>query len=163
METARLLEAEGRRPVHVFAGGKLLSGAEATRGGLEQVRAMTDGDIVRWLVDNTGSAELAGLTDEQQGFLARVFRHDTATANGYLLAAAERPEGAALTAPFTAVYAADDSLTEDRADRHNGWGLFFERPRAAELGTGGHYFCRTVPNAVAELVLATWRETPAEA
>ncbi|MFJ4952736.1 amino acid adenylation domain-containing protein [Streptomyces sp. NPDC088760] len=158
VEAARLLEAEGNSPVHVFAGGKLLHSADVTRQGLEQAAAMTDDDIVRWLVDNTGSSELSGLRSDQVAFLARVFRHDTRVANGYLLAAAEDGPRAKLAAPFTAVYAVDDQLTHDHGRRYEDWALFSDAPRLAELGVGGHYFCRTVPDAVAELVLDRWRE-----
>ncbi|MFF1359089.1 amino acid adenylation domain-containing protein [Streptomyces sp. NPDC058297] len=158
VETTRLLEEEGRHPLHVFAGGKLLHSAEVTRQGLDQVVAMTDEDIVRWLVNETGFSGLDALSPEQVGFIAAVFRNDSRSANSYLLAAVEDGPKAQLSAPFTAVYTTDDPLTPDHAQRYTQWSVFSEAPKHADLGPGGHYFCRTAPDAVAGLVLDRWRE-----
>ncbi|WP_051830678.1 non-ribosomal peptide synthetase [Streptomyces violens] len=158
LETARLLEAEDAPAVHLFTGGKLLHSAEVTQRGLDQVAAMTDEDIVRWLVDETGFSGLDVLRPEQVAFIAGVFRHDSSSANGYLLAAAKDGVKEKLSTPLTATYTTDDPLTPEHAERYGQWSLFTEGPRLAEVGTGGHYFCRTAPEAVAELVLGRWRE-----
>ncbi|MCX5193513.1 amino acid adenylation domain-containing protein [Streptomyces sp. NBC_00249] len=156
VETARLLEAEGSAPVHVFVGGKLLHSAEITRQGLEQAAAMTDDDIVRWLVDETGFAEFDSLRPEHAKFVAGVFRHDAGSANGYLLAAEEQGPKARLSAPLTAVFAGDDPLTPDHGQRFDAWSLFSDQPQLVELGGGGHYFCRTAAPEVADVVLGRW-------
>ncbi|MGW7082379.1 amino acid adenylation domain-containing protein [Streptomyces sp. NPDC054871] len=163
LETARLLEEGGTRPAHVFTGGKLLHPAEVTRKGLDQVAAMTDEDIVRWLVDETGFAGLDVLRPAQVAFIAGVFRHDSSSANGYLLRAVEHGPSVKISAPLTAVYTTDDPLTPGHGERYEQWSLFAEAPRLAEVGAGGHYFCRTAPDAVADLVLDRWREAAGDA
>ncbi|MER6946230.1 amino acid adenylation domain-containing protein [Nonomuraea sp. NPDC000554] len=158
VETARLLEAEGVRPLHVFVAAKLLHDAETTRASVAQADAMADDAIVRWLVDATGFAGLDVLRPEQAAFVARTFRHDSGSANGYLL---EGPR-ARLAAPLTAVYASDDPLTPGYGQRYEAWSAFAGTPRLAELGDGGHYFCRTAPDSVAELVIQRWLESAAD-
>ncbi|MGW6054326.1 amino acid adenylation domain-containing protein [Streptomyces sp. NPDC055189] len=158
VETARLLEAGGTRPAHVFTGGKLLHSAEDTRTGLDEVAAMTDEGIVRWLADETALAGLDALRPAQTAFLAGVVRHDSTSANGYLLRALEHGPSAKISAPITAVYTTDDPLTQGHQERYEQWSLFADAPRLAEVGTGGHYFCRTAADAVAALVLDRWRE-----
>ncbi|MEU7740484.1 amino acid adenylation domain-containing protein [Nonomuraea sp. NPDC049158] len=152
VETARLMEAGGNAPLHVFVAGKLLHDARTTRESMERVDAMTDEDIVRWLVEATGYSGLDVLTPAQAAFVTRTFRHDSGSANGYLLAAAERGPVARLRAPLTVVHASDDPLTPDHRRRYADWSLFSDRPRLAELGPFGHYFCRTAPDAVATLL-----------
>ncbi|MER5891101.1 amino acid adenylation domain-containing protein [Streptomyces sp. NPDC001941] len=161
VETARLLEEDGTAPAHVFVGGKLLHDAATTRQGIERAAAMADESIVSWLVEETGYAEFDSLRPEHARFVASVFRHDSSTANGYLLAADEQGPRARLAAPLTAVYAADDPLTPDHAERYEAWSLFADRPRLAELAEGGHYFCRTAAPEVAGLVLGGWRAASA--
>ncbi|WNV87780.1 non-ribosomal peptide synthetase [Umezawaea sp. Da 62-37] len=162
VETARLLEADGARPVHVFAGGKLLHSPDTARQGIEQVDAMSDQDIVRWLVDVTGLTEFDALSPEQAAFVAGIFRHDSRTANEYLAAAVEKPDGRKLGAPLSVVYATDDPLTPDFARRSATWSLFSDDIHVAEVGEGGHYFCGSAPERVAELVADRWRETRTE-
>ncbi|MGW4226950.1 amino acid adenylation domain-containing protein [Streptomyces bauhiniae] len=157
VETARLLEAGGNTPVEVFVGGKLLHDAATTRQGIEQAAAMADEDIVRWLVDETGFAGFDSLRPEHAAFVARVFRHDAGSANGYLLAADEDGPKARLSAPLTTVFTMDDPLTAGHVERYTAWSLFADRPRLAELGVGGHYFCRTAAPAVADLILDRWQ------
>ncbi|MEV1239901.1 amino acid adenylation domain-containing protein [Nonomuraea sp. NPDC049750] len=152
IETARLMEAAGIAPLHVFVAGKLLHDARTTRESMERVDAMTDEDIVRWLVEATGYSGLDVLSPEQAAFVTRTFRHDSGSANGYLLAAAERGPVARLRAPLTVVHASDDPLTPDHRRRYEDWSLFADRPRLVELGPFGHYFCRTAPDAVATLL-----------
>jgi amino acid adenylation domain-containing protein len=152
IETARLMEAAGNAPLHVFVAGKLLHDARTTRESMERVDAMTDEDIVRWLVEATGYSGLDVLSPEQAAFVTRTFRHDSGSANGYLVAAAERGPVARLRAPLTVVHASDDPLTPDHRRRYEDWSLFADRPRLAELGPFGHYFCRTAPDAVATLL-----------
>ncbi|WP_433260187.1 amino acid adenylation domain-containing protein [Actinosynnema sp. CS-041913] len=161
LETARLLAAGGAPPVHVFAGGKVLHSPEVARRGVEQVGAMSDEDVVRWLVDVTGLTGFDALRPEQAAFVAKVFRHDSGTANEYLATAVESPDDHRLGAPLTVVYATDDPLTPDFERRSAAWSRFTDDLRVTEVGEGGHYFCHSVPARVAGLVADRWREARA--
>ncbi|MFI7639459.1 amino acid adenylation domain-containing protein [Nonomuraea sp. NPDC049400] len=155
VETARLMEAAGRPPLHVFVGGKLLHDARTTREAVRQADTMSDDDVLAWLA---GVTELGPLTPGQAAFMARVFRHDSRSANAYLLAQAEEGTGAPLGVPLTAVYATDDPLTPEYDRRYEEWSMFSAELGLAEVGPAGHYFCSTAPHAVADLVRSLWKE-----
>ncbi|TMR93245.1 alpha/beta fold hydrolase, partial [Nonomuraea basaltis] len=155
VETARLMEAAGSPPLHVFVAGKLLHDAGIMREAVRQADTMSDDDIMAWLA---GVTEVGPLTPDQAAFVARVFRHDSRSANAYLLAQAEEGTGATLGVPLTAVYATDDPLTPEYGRRYEEWSLFSAAPRLAEVGPAGHYFCSTAPHAVADLVRSLWKE-----
>jgi amino acid adenylation domain-containing protein len=157
VETARLLEATGEGPLHVFTAGKLLQSAEATRRSLAVADRMADAEIVAWLSREVGLTGLDGLGAEPVAFVARMFRHDSGTANTYLLEAAAQEKDRRLSTPLTAVYASDDVLTPDHARGYAAWSAVTAELHWVDIGPGGHYFCRTAPHAVADLVLRTWR------
>ncbi|TDD25914.1 non-ribosomal peptide synthetase [Nonomuraea diastatica] len=155
VETARLMEVAGVPPRHVVVAGKLLHDAGTTRESIRQAEAMGDDEVVAWLAGVTGLTGLDALDSAQAAFVTGVFRHDSRSANTYLL---EQEGAAPLGVPLTAVYAADDPLTPGYARRHTEWSRFASTIRLAEIGPAGHYFCRTAPDAVAALVRTLWKE-----
>jgi surfactin synthase thioesterase subunit len=58
-----------------------------------------------------------------------------------------------LTAPVTAVVAADDPSTAGFAERHRDWLLLTEQVALHVLADGGHHFLRTRPADAARAVL----------
>jgi surfactin synthase thioesterase subunit len=153
LEVARLLAERGRPAEHVFVAAKLLSPAEEIRKTLALAERMTFADIRGWLEQQTEAERFEGLGAAYEDALTRMFRHDSLNANRYLLRAREsRGRRAVLRTPCTVVLAKDDPATADYEHAYADWGLLVQAPQLCELETGGHYFTRTQPDAVAALV-----------
>ncbi|MFJ3303922.1 amino acid adenylation domain-containing protein [Streptomyces sp. NPDC086549] len=152
IEVARLLQARDVAVEHLFIGAKLLYDAPALRESIEYVSSMTYEDIRHWLTVETGFTGFDELGASYADLLVRTFRHDSTSANAYYLSAYEPGAAEPVSAPTTVVYATDDPVTEGFADGHAAWELFTVTPRIRELPGGGHYFTRTRPAKVVELV-----------
>ncbi|MGW8360703.1 amino acid adenylation domain-containing protein [Streptomyces wedmorensis] len=166
IEVARLLRARDVEVEHLFIGAKLLYDAAALHESIDYVSSMTYEDIRHWLTVETGFTGFDELGASYADLLVRTFRHDSTSANAYYLTAYEDGGAAAaapLTVPTTAVYAADDPVTTGFADRFGDWKPFTGVPRMLEMPGGGHYFTRTRPAKVVEIVLGTLAETAAVA
>ncbi|MGW1807056.1 amino acid adenylation domain-containing protein [Streptomyces sp. NPDC002078] len=158
IEVARQLRARNVEVEHLFIGAKLLYAAAALHESIDYVSSMTYEDIKHWLTVETGFTGFDELGASYADLLVRTFRHDSTSANAYYLTAYE--EGGAadprpVTVPTTAVYAADDPVTTGFADRYRDWEPFTGVPRMLEMPSGGHYFTRTRPAKVVEIVLET--------
>ncbi len=158
IEVARLLKARNVEVAHLFIGAKLLYDAAALHESIDYVSSMTYEDIRHWLTVETGFTGFDELGASYADLLVRTFRHDSTSANAYYLnaygdggAAAAQP----VTVPTTAVYAADDPVTTGFAERYRDWEPFTGVPRVREMPGGGHYFTRTRPAKVVEIVLDT--------
>ena len=154
LETARLLEEEGDGVSHVFVGGKVLHSADEIREGVAAVESMSDGDVVRWLVEESGLTGVDVDDDRFSAFVARVFRHDSTTANRYLTTVVDGADGWRLAAPLTLVYAQDDPLTLEHGTRLPAWSAVSDDVSVHRIPRGGHYFCQSEPEAVARVVVA---------
>ncbi len=148
IEVSRLLRDRGREVGHLFLAAKLLPQPSEIRETLANAEVLTFDDIRGWLAEWTGSDSFGDLGAEFEQLLTRAFRHDSLTANGFLLEAAEPP----LDVPATLVIAADDPVTEGFADTHAEWGRLVAEPELHVLAGGGHYFTRTRPADIAALV-----------
>ncbi|GLW56066.1 non-ribosomal peptide synthetase [Kitasatospora phosalacinea] len=155
IEVARLLRARGVDVAHLFIGAKLLYDAAALRESIDYVSSMTYEEIKHWLTVETGFTGFDELGASYADLLVRTFRHDSTSANAYYLTAYGEAPGAPLAVPTTAVYAADDPVTKGFADSYREWEPFTGVPRMLEVPGGGHYFTRTRPAKVVEIVLET--------
>ncbi|MFC8722653.1 thioesterase II family protein, partial [Kitasatospora sp. NPDC057198] len=156
IEVARRLRARGVDVEHLFIGAKLLYDAAALRESIDYVSSMTYEDIRHWLTVETGFTGFDELGASYADLLVRTFRHDSTSANTYYLTAhGDGGRAEPLAVPTTAVYAADDPVTADFADRYRDWAPFTGVPQMLELPGGGHYFTRTRPAKVVEIVLET--------
>jgi len=149
---ARLLERGGRRPDRVFLSGALLDEADALRREIEQVAGLSNQQITDDLHRDSAYVELDLLKAERSGQVSRAFRHDVRTANEYLIEATGQP--VVLQAPVEVVVAVDDPATAGHRDRYRDWERLAGTVRLHELDEGGHYFVRTRPDALADLVSA---------
>ncbi|GLW74745.1 hypothetical protein Kpho02_70420 [Kitasatospora phosalacinea] len=166
IEVARLLRARDVAVEHLFIGAKLLYDAAALRESIDYVSSMTYEDIKHWLTVETGFTGFDELGASYADLLVRTFRHDSTSANAYYLTAygdGGKTPGAPLDVPTTAVYAADDPVTADFAEHYRDWAPFTGVPRMLEMPGGGHYFTRTRPAKVVEIVLETLAVRPASA
>lgn len=152
LETARILEGQGRHISRVFVGGKLLDSAEVTRQRTAQTQALSHEQVLNWMVGETGYQELAQMSEQQSTTLIRAFRHDATVANLYLADAEQAWSAHTLAAPLTVVVTRDDSMTPDYAERYQRWGLFSQDVSLHVIENGGHYFCRTRPEEVAAVI-----------
>ncbi|MFF3210149.1 amino acid adenylation domain-containing protein [Streptomyces sp. NPDC002886] len=166
IEVARLLTARNVGVEHLFIGAKLLYDAAALHESIDYVSSMTYEDIKRWLIVESGFTGFDELGASYADLLVRTFRHDSTSANAYYLntygdggAVAAQP----VTVPTTAVYAADDPVTTGFAERYRDWEPFTGVPRVLEMPGGGHYFTRTRPAKVVEIVLDTLAGSAASA
>jgi surfactin synthase thioesterase subunit len=148
--TAHALRARGVDVTHLFAVAKVLKSADPEAHAANEVVHMSQTDILSWLVDNTGFAELDGLTDAGRADLAEAFRYDTAEASAAYARALlthDRP-----ATPITAVFAEDDLLVRGHEAAVDTWSLFGEL-RVVTTPEGGHYLNATRPELLASCVL----------
>ncbi|MFF8845263.1 amino acid adenylation domain-containing protein [Streptomyces sp. NPDC015127] len=155
IEVARLLRARDVEVAHLFIGAKLLYDADALHESIDYVSSMTYEDIRHWLTVETGFTGFDELGASYADLLVRTFRHDSTSANAYYLNAGRDGGTAAgpVTVPTTAVYAADDPVTDGFVERYRDWEPLTGVPRLLEIPGGGHYFTRTRPAKVVEIVL----------
>jgi amino acid adenylation domain-containing protein len=149
---ARLLERAGRGPERVFLGGALLDDPAALRREIDAVAELTNQQITDDLHRESAYVELDMLKAERSDQVGQAYRHDVRTANEYLIEAAG--QGVRLRAPLDVVVAADDAATAGHRERHRDWEQLASTVRLHELDEGGHYFVRTRPDALADLITA---------
>jgi amino acid adenylation domain-containing protein len=149
---AQLLERGGRGPDRVFLGGELLDDPDALRREIDEVTALSNQQITDDLHRDSAYVELDLLKAERSDQVSRAYRHDVRTANEYLIEATGQP--APLRAPVEVVVAADDPATAGHRDRYRDWERLASTVRLHELDEGGHYFVRTRPEALADLISA---------
>ncbi|MGI5192935.1 amino acid adenylation domain-containing protein [Streptomyces sp. CA-288835] len=152
IEITRLLTERGREVRHLFLAAMLFQSAQHIRDTLRDTESLTVADVRKYLAEWTGTTELDGLGGDFEDLVTRTFRHDALLANEYLLAGRESGNRHQLTTSCTVVMATDDPLTPGYQDSHREWELFIDRPNLHEINGGGHYFTRTRPEEVAELV-----------
>jgi amino acid adenylation domain-containing protein len=152
LETARILEGQGRHIGRVFVGGKLLDSAQVTRQRIAQTQALSHEQVLNWMVGETGYQELAQMSEQQSKILVRAFRHDATVANIYLADSEQAWNTHRLAAPLTVVVTRDDGMTLDYTQRYQHWSLFSDDVSLHVIEDGGHYFCRTRPKAVAAVI-----------
>jgi amino acid adenylation domain-containing protein len=150
LEAARLL---GGAVTHVFVGARLLEPRDELAKENAMLSTATDIELGAELAGDGGLDGLAGLSQEELAFVGRVYRHDTRTANQYLI---RRPEPR-LGCPLTVVASATDPLTGGCRERFTDWGAFSDQVTLAELADGGHYFPRTRPEQTAAVILRALR------
>jgi len=148
---ARLLTARGRDVRHLFLAAKLPADADTIRDTLGNAERLTVGDVRDLVVEWTGSTAIDSAEDAARDLLVRTFRHDSLTANAYLLGLRTAP-AEPLDIPCTVVVAADDPATEGCTEAYREWETAVRAPRLVELASGGHYFTRTRPEMVADLL-----------
>ena len=160
LAVARELARRGRPVEQVFLGAKLLRSPADLRAAIEHVTAMTAEDVRQWLTEEAGFAGLDQLGPEYRELLARTFRRDSTAANRHLLDAIEAGR-APLDAPCTLVVATDDPVTAGYATAYRRWEALVAGLRLVPID-GGHYFTRTRPARVADLVATAHRGAAAE-
>jgi amino acid adenylation domain-containing protein len=158
IELARQLEVAGREVRRVFIGSKLLPSVEEMARNARAIAEFADDKILRHMIDETGYTDLDGLDEAHSAFVAAVFRHDVGTGYQYLIDAVQCRLWQ-LAAPLTFVVAADDRTLAGYPAEYQRWSLLAPDVQLAVLESGGHYFVRTVPAAVAELVVAAWEDS----
>ena len=163
VEVGRVLEERNADLRHVFIGAKLFPQADVLREAISYVRAMTDTEVIDWLIDATGFTQADGLEPDQQDFICRMFRHDVVAGHTYFLGLRERPDAVRLSVPITFVGAKDDKVIADYRDAYTEWGRLAAGVRLREIEHGGHYFARTRAADVASIVDAVWSGVGAEA
>jgi pimeloyl-ACP methyl ester carboxylesterase len=129
---------------------KLLRSANPDDHADNEVVHMSEEEILRWLVDNTGFAPAGPAADRSD--LARAFRYDTSEAS-HAFAVALRGRDP-LGVPITAVLAADDPLV-DGHEQHVGTWARFGPLTVVVSPAGGHYLNVTRPELLAASVLAS--------
>jgi surfactin synthase thioesterase subunit len=161
IELAGLLEDRGFDVRHVFIGSKLLPVAQDMRESIELVESMSDEEIIRFMVDETGYGEMDGLDREHADRIAREFRRHVLAGYRYLVEASEQPERP-LAAPFTCVVSAGDRQVAGYEVAYERWSLLAPQLRLHVVGGADHYFARTRALETARLIHETWAAaTPA--
>ncbi|MGW2418659.1 non-ribosomal peptide synthetase [Streptomyces sp. NPDC001709] len=154
METARRLLRRGVRVTRVFLGAHLLGTATDRHKAIGELDSRSDAEIAARLTADAGYTELAELNERHAEHIGAAYRHDCLGAHRYFREALEAPPQVRLSAPVTAVVAADDPHTAGYADHHMDWLLLAEHVDLHVLADGGHYFLRTRPAEAAQAVLS---------
>lgn len=150
VELARRLEAAGRPAARLFIGALMLDEPGPLQDEADEVGAMDADEITARLRRESTYIELDDFKVERVRVVGDAYRHDVCTSNAYFIEAQEKPEP--LGTPVEVVVAADDPTTAGYAERHRRWGLLARAVELREFASGGHYFTRTEPAAVAALV-----------
>jgi surfactin synthase thioesterase subunit len=158
IETARILEQRGIAIEHLFIGGKLLHERSGLLDSIAQIKQLADQEIIDFLVGGTGYVEFDLLDASQTAALVGAFRHDALRANEYLLAIRDQEFPVALATPITVVAASDDPLTVGAEQHYGNWDLLNPTVNFLQIDGGGHYFCRTRPAEVAQIVQSAWQQ-----
>jgi surfactin synthase thioesterase subunit len=153
VETARMLQQRGVRVERVFLASQLLGDATRRRAGITELEDRDDAEIAAGLGAAGGYTGLGELDTQRARHFGAAYRHDCVSANRHLAAALDSPPPVRLTAPVTAVVAADDPSTAGFAERHRDWLLLTEQVDLHVLADGGHHFLRTRPADAARAVL----------
>ncbi|MTD53401.1 non-ribosomal peptide synthetase [Amycolatopsis pithecellobii] len=152
LDVARRLTEHGHEVRHLFLAAMLVAPVAQLEETLRETESLTFDDIRQYLAAWTGTAELDHLGAGFEELVTRTFRHDATLANEFLLAGRRSADRRPLPVPATMVVATDDKLTDGYETGWHDWGLFVEQPALAELGGGGHYFTRTRPDQVADVI-----------
>lgn len=160
VETARALQERGHDVRRVFLAAQLPGDATRRRADAAELTARGDADLAAALRMDGGHGELRELDDRRAERIAAAYRHDCVSAHRYFAETLDNPPRGKLTAPVTAVVAADDPFTSDHAGGPGDWRVLAERVDVHVLADGGHYFLRTRPAEAARAVLHAVR-TPA--
>jgi surfactin synthase thioesterase subunit len=152
METAGELLERGVSVDRVFLGAQLLGDAAGRRAAVAELAGRGDSEIAAWLSGRGGYTELGELDPHRAEQIGAAYRHDVLSAHRWFLDALEAPPALKLSAPVTAVVAADDPSAAGFQSRHLDWQLLAARVDLHELAGGGHYFLRTRPTEAADVV-----------
>jgi amino acid adenylation domain-containing protein len=158
VEAARLLQERQADLRHVFIGAKLFNPAAVLREAISTVRAMTDQEVIEWLVEQTGFERADGLEPDQVDFISRMFRHDVVAGHTYFLSQRESQNPVKLSVPITFVGAKDDRVIADYRRAYAEWGTLAAGVGLREIETGGHYFARTRAAEVSTLIAEAWSQ-----
>nr|WP_225953809.1 amino acid adenylation domain-containing protein [Kibdelosporangium phytohabitans] len=148
LEVARLLEADGRPPLAVFAGAAAVSRLRDTAA---EIDALSDEELVTRLREDTSFTGTETWQPERASLVGAAYRHDLLSAVRYL----DGP-GLVLSTPVHVVLAADD---HDAAGHE--WTALATRVDTHEVPGGGRYFVRTRPADAAAAVMAAVRPVAA--
>ncbi|MEV5732691.1 amino acid adenylation domain-containing protein [Streptomyces sp. NPDC052292] len=149
LETARLLRRQGHEVERVFLGAQLPGETADRLAEIAGIGEVGDTEIIARLALESGAHELADAALGYAGPLAASYRHDTAAACRYFVAARQdgRP---AIDVPVTVVLADDDEgLDGDPKE----WTRFAADVSVRTLEHGGHYFLATRPAEVARIIV----------
>ena len=158
LETARLLEAAGRRVEAVYLSAALPPSRRLRRLEIPFVKLrqrFTGDDALRRRLAKLGGFDGA-LDDADVAFLMRVFRRDVAAALDYFDRAYRRP-ATPLRAPVVALLGDRDPFTSGPAARHLAWRFFAASVELETIAGGGHYFLNHQAPELAALLV---RRTP---
>lgn len=137
----------------VFVAAKVLASTDPAAFSDDEFGRFTDEEVIGWLRANIGVAELGEMTPVEMADLAHAFRADSVAATQMLHEATAAPQTARVASPLTHVVALDDALTSGYAEAAANWELFTsDGVTVTSLPDGGHYFNRTRPGPLAELI-----------
>ncbi|MBC8951227.1 MULTISPECIES: non-ribosomal peptide synthetase [Xenorhabdus] len=136
----------------VILSGKLLRPEEVLQKQIDETRAMSDDQIVNWLRDSTGLDLDRDLPSEAITRMAAAYRNDAIEGN-LALTQLWKATSTLTSLRVLCLLAEDDPLTKDWLELANNWSCLAEELIVKVLPKGGHYFIKSEPEAVAQLLL----------
>ena len=152
---ARLLTERTVTVSRVFTAAKLLPSADPDHYADEEFGRFSDQQVAEWVRDRIGMRDLDELSTAEIADLAHAFRTDSVESARILSEVLTHPDRARVDCPLTQIVALDDPLTLGHAETPGHWGLLAAEVTMLTLPDGGHYFNRTRPGPLAELVVTT--------
>ncbi|MGI9422299.1 MAG: amino acid adenylation domain-containing protein [Hyphomicrobiaceae bacterium] len=153
LEAARKLQAKGVDVRRVFLSAQLIGSAAARRAAIEELKQQSNTEIAVKLHNRSTDGALHELDPPRLELFGKMYRHDFDAANRYLADVLESPPESKLSAPVTVLGAADDSATAGLSRRYRDWQIVARQVDLHVLDGGGHYFLRTRPKEVANIIL----------
>lgn len=161
VESARRLLSTDIDVMHVFVGAQQVGTLDARLTHMGELASKTNAEIADTLVATSDYSELGALDPQRSERVGAAYRHDCVQAHAALSAVIAAPPETKLPIPMTTVVAADDPSTDGADGARSDWELLFERVDVEELSDGGHYFLRTRPERVADVLRARVHRTDA--
>lgn len=152
VEVAIQLQHLGHPLAGVFVGGKMLPEVESIRESINQICALDDEGLVSALAADTEYNSVISADGDVFAHTGKLLRHDAISAHQYFLDRTSDMGTPILTVPITVVVADDDPYTTEAAQKFRRWELFSSEVKLERVADGGHYFCRTRADRVAQII-----------
>lgn len=153
---SQLASQQGIEVEGLILSGKLLRSSEVLHRQMAETRSMSDRRVIDWLREATGLTLSETLSDGMLARMAAAYRNDAIEGNMALNRLWD-PSAPATEIPTLCLLAEDDPLTQDWRTLAENWQCLCSGLTIATLPEGGHYFIKSAPQAVAQLIMEKWR------
>lgn len=153
IEVTHRLEDDQIAPQELFIGGKLLMPPLEIKDTIHNAQNLKFSDIAEFHAEWTGNNVLSTYGSEYEDNLVKSFSNDSIELNKYLLNLWNQNEKKITKTKSLLVVTEDDPVTIGFENDWMTWSNHIADIKLKTYAKGGHYFQRTLPDAVAQLIL----------